>query len=71
VGLGLRVKTISLEMARTLSIGDSRRVESSFPKTTPQYQKAQQDVSNKEIKRKVVEKLTKARNRGYIAPDFV
>jgi hypothetical protein len=42
-----------------------------FQQRPPSYQKAQRDVSDKGVKKKIVEKLVKVRKRGYIVPGLV
>jgi hypothetical protein len=42
-----------------------------FTSPPPRYRKGQQDISDKAIKLQVIKKLSKARERGYIAPGLV
>jgi hypothetical protein len=42
-----------------------------FQQRPLRYRKAQRDVSDKDVKKKIVEKLAKVQRRGYIAPGLV
>ena len=39
-----------------------------FQSSPPKYRRAQRDIKDEEVKAKVIEKLTKVRERGYISP---
>jgi hypothetical protein len=47
------------------------RLKVYFQNQPPRYRKAQQDVTDKEIKKKVMEKTEKVPDRRYISPGFV
>jgi hypothetical protein len=39
-----------------------------FQSSPPKYRRAQRDIKDEEVKAKVIAKLTKVRERGYISP---
>jgi hypothetical protein len=58
-------------MARFLSGGNSGWLKGPFSKSTSQVRRAQRDIKDENIKAKVIEKLGKVRERGYISPGLV